>query len=75
MLVKCYAIVCDTLPTLNQGIELPVFPAKMRPLANAVLQLSHGRTRWASSKLALGERVLISCDRNPANTRIDPMLF
>ena len=26
-------------PTLCQGIELPVFPAKMRPLANAVLQL------------------------------------
>ena len=28
-----------------QGIEFPVFPAKMRPLANAVLQLSHGRRR------------------------------
>ena len=46
-------------PTLCQGIELPVFAAKMRPLANAVLQLRHGRRRWASSKLALGER--LSC--------------
>ena len=40
-----------------QGIELQVLPSKMRPLANAVLQLSHGRRRWASSKLALGERL------------------
>ena len=63
MLVKCRAIIYDTLsniePTLYQGIELPVFPAEIRPLANAVLQLSHGRRRWASSKLALGER--LSC--------------
>ena len=59
MLVKCCAIIYDTEPTLCQGIELPVYPAKMRPLANAVLQLSHGRRRWASSKLALGER--LSC--------------
>ena len=61
MLVKCCAIIYDTLsniePTLYQGIELPVFPAKMRPLVNAVLQLSHGHRRWASSKLALGERL------------------
>ena len=35
-------------PTLCQGIELPVFPAKMRPLANAVLQLSYGR-KWNES--------------------------
>ena len=46
-------------PTLYQGIELPVFPAKMRPLANAVLQLSHGRRRWASLKLALDERLSV----------------
>ena len=46
-------------PTLCRGIELPVFPAKMVPLANAVLQLSHGRRQWASSKLALGEVYLV----------------
>ena len=45
-------------PTLCQGIELPVFPAKMRPLATVVLQLSHDRRWWASSKLALGEHLL-----------------
>ena len=56
MLVKCCAIIYDTLPTLCQGIELPVFPAKIRPLASAVLQLSHGCRRWASIKLALGVR-------------------
>ena len=63
MLVKCCAIIYDTLPTLKptlcQGIELLVLSAKMRPLANAVLQLSHGRRQWPSSKLALGER--LSC--------------
>ena len=34
-------------------------PAKTRRLANAVLQLSEGRRRWVSIKLALGER--LSC--------------
>ena len=33
------------LSILSLGYELPVFPAKMRPLANAVLQLNQGRGR------------------------------
>ena len=62
MLVKCCAIIYDTVPTLKQlGVSVSVASdyAKTRRLANAVLLLSHCRRQWASIKLALDER--LSC--------------
>ena len=62
MLVKCCAIIYDTVPTLEQlGVSVSVASdyAKTRRLANAVLLLSHCRRQWASIKLALDER--LSC--------------
>ena len=65
-LTQCWLNVVPSSMTLFQhwtsivsGYWVAVFPAKMRPSANAVLQLCHGRRRWASSKLALGERFIL----------------
>ena len=63
-LTQCWLNVVPSSMTLFQhwtnivsGYWVAGVPCKNETLANAVLQMSHGRRRWASSKLALGERV------------------